>query len=175
MEVKCLPILERTHALIQKSIENYQRYARLRLSIDTVGHKMTWCTAYQYEPAPNGKVLTADEILRRAREAFAPLAEEGLTPIICVYTVSDGSPDAPVTKHRLVEDLEFRGIRSKVLRIAPPRVLFTQDGNELKLLEAEAIAPLHFWPQLKYQAEQWLKRIPYRSIPGKDRGSAFRN
>jgi hypothetical protein len=158
-----LPITEQARTLIATSIANYQRHARLNLSVDTLTSKVAWCTAHQAEPAVNGRVFTEAEILERATEAFAPLKEEGIEPIICVYTVADGDPMKSVTKHRLPPVEVVRGQKTAVLRIAQPRVLFTQDeSGQLFLIEIEHLSAGHFFEGLRAKAKAWLKRSPFR-------------
>lgn len=148
--------------LLHTSIANYQQHARLRLSVDTANGKEVWCTAHQYEAPPAGAVLTAAQILERAQDAFAPLRAAGYVPIISVFALEQGTSNKPLAKHRDAGDIVMRGLRAAVLRQAPPRMLFVSDGQQLKLLALEDVASGHFFEQLAYKANAWLKRSAFR-------------
>ena len=147
---------------LEASIVNYRRHARLELRMDTVKGQEVWCTAHQEEPAVDGRLLSEGEILDRATEAFSPLLAAGYVPIIGVYTMEKGPPEKPVTKHRAAGDIELRNVKGSVLRQAPPRMLFTHDGDRLKLLAAEDIASMHFFEQLAAKAMAWWERAAFR-------------
>lgn len=162
MEFTALPISDKAKELVATSIANYKRYARLNLSVDTIVGRTLWITAHQYEAAPGGKVLTDTEIMDRATEVFGPLQEEGFAPIICVYTVSDGDPSKPVTKHRSGSHIHIDGKVGSVLRIAPPRVLFhTANGEQFFLINEDPAAGAKF-EQLAHKAKAWVERAPFR-------------
>ena len=59
---------------IEASIQTYRRFARVRFEM-TLSGAVLQVRAVQYEPAPNGRVLTADELRARALGVF-----EGLLP-----------------------------------------------------------------------------------------------
>lgn len=125
--------------------------------------RLLWCTAYQTVPALNGEVFTASAIHTRAEQALAPLRGAGYTPVICAYTLHDGPPDRPQIKHRLFDMVQVHGLRSKVLRVAPPRALFAAEGEHLKMVAAESTAELQAWGGLKaealaFLASRWLKK-----------------
>ncbi len=149
-------------SLLRTSIAHYQQHARLLLSVDTVNGKEVWCTAHQYEVPLTGTLLTQEQILERAQKVFAPLHAAGYEPIISVFTLEKGPPDKPVAKHRAASDIVMRGLRATVLRQAPPRMLFLSDAQQLKLLALEDVASGHFFEQLAYKANAWLKRSAYR-------------
>ena len=157
------PFTERTKLLVAKSAENYLRHARIKFSVDTVNRTIAWCTAHQVEPAVNGEVFTAEEILSRAQEAFTPLQADGIEPIICVYTIADGDALKSRKKHRKPPVSQIRGVKTAVLRIAQPRALFTSDPTgELFLLEIEDLGAAHLFDQLRAKAKAWLKREGWR-------------
>lgn len=163
MELSKIPISEHARELIQTSINNYQRHARLRITIDALNGRVAWVSAHQYQAAVNGRNLTEAEIIERATEVFAPMKAEGIEPIICPYTVEDHSPSDPVKKHRDAAHVQLRGFTGTVMRMVPPRVVLHMTENEgLKLLEMEHVAAGHFMDQITYKAGQWLKRAGYR-------------
>lgn len=150
--------------VLAKSQAHYQRYARLALTVDTLGpDKLAWCSAHQTAMAANGTILSAAEIMERASEVFAPLQAAGYTPIISIYELNKGTPNAPIKKHRSTVGVVVRGMDAVVLRQAPPRMLFTMEGGSLEPLAAEHTGSLQQYPQLTYKAAQWLKRARFRS------------
>jgi len=150
-------------ALLHKSQQQYQQHARLHLSVDTLGaDKLAWCSAHQSAPAVNDRVLTAEEILERATEAFAPLQQAGFTPIISVCAFGKGTAAKPSPKHRVVEGVAVGGRAAAVLRQAGPRVLFAAEGGKLVLLASEELVPEFKTIALAHRAWEWLKRAPYR-------------
>jgi hypothetical protein len=160
-----LPVDERTREVLATSMMKYRRFARLALSVDTIADGVVWCTAHQYEPAVNGRVLTAEEIDERARAAFAPLAEHGLTPVVCVYTLDDAPPERPKVKHRSASTYNIGGTRCTVLRIAHPRAIFTNDGAYQRVLRSEGPLTDQKARTLAMMAQAWAKRAHYRRPP----------
>ena len=148
MTLQDLPLTDHTRTAVQTSMNNYQRHARLLLTVDTLclPERIVFCTAHQTAPAVNGRNLTFEEIEQRAEEAFAPLALEGITPVISVYTVEDTNPAKPTHVHRKVRS-DHDGKTQYILRQAQPRILFVVS----KLAEATAG---HLAENEKMQPEQ---------------------
>ncbi len=150
-------------AMLRKSQQHYQQHARLQLSVDTWGaDKLAWCSAQQYEPAVDGRVLSTAEILERATEAFAPLRMAGFTPLISVCEFGKGTAAKPLKKHRMVEQLIVGGRTAAVLRQSPPRMLFAVEGGTLICLAAEEMTTEQKTAALSYKALQWWKRAVVR-------------
>lgn len=150
-------------ALLAKSQQHYQQHARLMLTVDTLGtNGAAWCSAHQEGPAPNGQVFSAAEILERANGVFGVLRTAGLVPVIAVCPLENGPPAKPKAKHRAAGDIALGGVQAVVLRQAPPRMLFAQQGEELTLLAAEVPVAEERIPAFVSKANAWLLRARFR-------------
>ncbi|HNR56755.1 MAG TPA: hypothetical protein PKJ19_16425 [Flavobacteriales bacterium] len=149
-------------SVLHTSITQYQRHARVLLRIDTVQDQLLWCTIHQYEVPVTGDVLSEDELLARAKEVFQPLRAAGYVPVIGVYALEKGVPEKPVTKHRMGEDLVVLGQPVAVLRQKPPRMLFTLQGNEWRVLATETPVPQEGHQFYIAKARAFWKREHYR-------------
>lgn len=61
---------------IETSVANYQRFARVAITYTVEGHTVH-VHATQTAPAPNGRILTHDELAQRVEQVFAGLLPEG--------------------------------------------------------------------------------------------------
>lgn len=163
MEPEQLPLTGGTRDLLQTSFANYQRFAGIRMSLDTwlAEARVVFCTAHQVYAVADGSELTFEEIAERAEEVFAPLRTEGILPAIAVLTALDKNPAKPHRVHRKRPGLHNG--RSCLLRQAAPRIVidlgWLQEPNGHY---AEAALPDKELELCLLKAKAWWKREPYR-------------
>jgi hypothetical protein len=71
-----IPFETEARQRIEHSIQSYGRFARIRFDV-ALNDREVRVFAIQSEPAPNGKVLTYDELKDRAVKVFEGLLPEG--------------------------------------------------------------------------------------------------
>lgn len=161
MNLEELPISEASRALVRTSMSNYQRYARVWLRVDSLVNGLTgafaFCTVAQ-EEAGDLRALSAAELLERAEEALAPLAAEGIRPLVTVKPMNEA-----VKKHR---SLPTSGDGQLVLRMVKPRALVAlQAGNDRVVVMEEAGEKEG---TVLTKARAWADRARYRDHGTRD-------
>lgn len=76
-----IPFSEESVKLLELSATSYWRFGRIKIETrDLAGILNVVIT--QTEPAPNGKILTHDELIDRAKAAFDTVMPEGYSYVI---------------------------------------------------------------------------------------------
>jgi hypothetical protein len=132
-ELSDIPLSIDAIKLIEGSIKNYRRFARVKMAITDIVEKKIYVIAHQYELV-NDKVLTSEELIQRGKAIFEGLLPEGYTVFIKPITYQPPIETETIDTHYLQSQMNKYALESKdmavFLNIDPSTISLLRSGEK---------------------------------------------
>jgi hypothetical protein len=128
-----IPFTENDIKLIEGSIRNYRRFARVKIAITDVVEKTIHVIAHQYELV-NDKILTSEELIQRGKAVFEGLLPEGYSIFIKPITYQPPIDNETIDTNYLQTQMSKYALESKdmavFLNIDPSTISLLRSGEK---------------------------------------------